>query len=377
MSLNVGELFVSLGVKGTEKTVQAFTQIKTGISGVASTSLEAKAAIIGVLYGLEQLMSSSGQVGTNLINLNALLGISTKTLQQYEYAGRQVKISNQEMDASFSQLKAKMTDNIFHGTNAGQLSYIASKVGLDQNRKTDTEYVFQKMQEFARTQPKEIVRSILSPFVGDNVITGMLRNAFSPNILKRAPTYSEGELHSLDRANIAWSNLNTKIEMAVGRFNAMHGNQLVNDISKLIPKVIELTESFVKLAETMKAFQWLGKIFEGWGLIFSTISKAQNGDFNDLFFGKAYNENKLKNHSNSSEDFYDFLFNKSNKQNQLFTPALPNAPSAGYEHFNNTINQYMNFYGSTTPDSVREHAKSGAQKGITNAQRQQPQNVRK
>lgn len=277
--MDIGSLFLSLGIKGTEKTLGALTGVKKGLSETASLSLEAKAGILGAMYALEQLFAASGHAGTELTNFNALTGQSVQTLQQYEYAARQVGVSNQEVDSSFKNLQSTMTKTLMgEGAPKGLARVSLLTGGLTQ--KDIQEYakqpalLIQRLQEYAQKETNVGLRNeTLKSFgLGENMVAALSRNAFRPEILKKAPTYSDAEVGKLDKANIAWSNLGQKIQMAVGHFNALHGGQLVSDISKIVDQVIRLTEAFLKLSDKLHFFEGIGKIFQGWSEIFKAVN---------------------------------------------------------------------------------------------------------
>lgn len=279
--MNIAELFINLGVKGTDKTLGGIQSVQKGLKDTASTSLEAKAALVGAMYALERLFSASGKVGTDLTNFNATVGTSAKTLQQYQYAARQVGVSNEEVTGTFRSLQKSMTDTLLNGQAPKGMARLAQVLGDVKKEDIEEwsrkpELLFQKLQEYANKERSLPLRNeVLRSFgLGDNMIAGMARNGFRPDVMQRAPTYSDKEVASLDRANVAWSNLGNKIEMAFGHLNAAHGGQLVNDISKITDKVILLSEAFLKLAEKAELFKWLGKTFEGWQLIFEGLTKA-------------------------------------------------------------------------------------------------------
>ena len=276
--MNIGELFLNLGIKGTEKTVGAITSVRKGMAELTSTSIETKAAILGAMYGLERLVQTSNQMGTSLTNFNALTGISAQQLQQWQYAARQAGISGQEVEGSLKGVQNAMT-NMLLGKGAPEgLGLVAQKVGFDASRARDTLYVMQQLQKFAQQAPPDIGNTVLKSFgLSEGTIAAMRRNAFRPEVFNKAPVYSDKEINALDRANIAWSNLSNKIQMAIGHFNALHGLQLVSDISKLTDQILKLANSLVTLAEKLKVFQWIGKIFEGWTLIFDKLNIAASG----------------------------------------------------------------------------------------------------
>lgn len=348
--MNVGELFVSLGVKGTDKTIQAFTQVKTGLGDVASLSIEAKAGILGALYAFEHLTAASGAAGTNLTNFNALTGISTQNLQQWQYAARQAGVSADEMNSSMKGVQSAMTNMLLGNGQPAGFGAVASRVGLDANKLRDTQYVLQQLQKYAQSVPPELANNILKSFgLGEGVVAGMIRNKFTPGALAKAPTYSNREIGALDRANIAWSNLGNKIEMAVGHFNAAHGGQLVKDIDHITTQVIKLAEAFIKLAETIHVFEGLGKIFEGWSKIFESIN----------FFADALGGDKKK----------QGVIGENMRALIGPAPIIPNTSTQKNNNIN--INQNLNFQ-----HDGKDHKKTGesVHHAVKGAFRQMPQN---
>ncbi len=281
MGLKVGELFLDLGIEGADKTVGAITGVKSGLQSTASSGLEARVAIVGAMYALQSLFSTSNKAGSDLVNFNAQLGVSAKTLQQYQYAARQVGVSNQEVEGSFKGLQASMTDILLNGKAPSGMARLSMLVGeiTPQDIKEFAEkpqLLIAKLQEYALKEDNAGLRnSVLKSFgVGDGMAAALRRNAFTPEVMARAPTYSDQEIKNLDKANAGWANLGNTIEMAVGKFNAKHGVDLIDNINKLVPKVLELADAFMKVADQLKIFEYIGKAFEGWGLIFDEINQA-------------------------------------------------------------------------------------------------------
>lgn len=275
-------MFVSLGVKGSEKTLTAIGGVRQGLKETASTAWETKVALVGAMYALERLFATSGQTGTNLTNFNAMLGGSTQSLQQYQYAARQAGVANQEVEATFKGLAAASTKLLLGQGDIAGAARVALVLKTNLNPELDAaanghpEALLQRLQQYAQSKENIGLGNIALKSFGltDNIIAAMRRNAFRPEVLKQAPTYGANEIKSLDKSNIAWSNLGNKVEMAVGHFNAVHGQTLVKDLSKITDQVIKLANAFEKLSEKAELFKWLGKIFEGWTLIFAGLTVA-------------------------------------------------------------------------------------------------------
>lgn len=283
--MQISELFVSLGVKGSEKTLGALSSVKSGLGSIASTSLEAKAAIIGAMYALEQFMSESAKQGTNLSNFNALTGISVKQLQQWQYAARQAGESSEEFTGSLKSVYDKMAQMKLNKGAPEGLGLLASTVGFDVKKAyTDTFYVFEQLQKFAHSNvSKDIQNQVFKSFgVSENTISALRKGVFSQQNFKKAPVYGEGEVNQLAKVDVLWGNLEQKVKMLFGHFNAQHGVSLVSDISKITDQVFRMIGAFERLAEKLKIFDKLAEAFKGWEIIFTKL-----GDLSDKISGSS------------------------------------------------------------------------------------------
>lgn len=86
MGIEAGKFFINLGLTGAEKTLGGLAQVNDHFSGLKSISTEAKLAILAALAGLEQMVSVSGQFGTNTKLTAEALGVQTRELQKWNNA---------------------------------------------------------------------------------------------------------------------------------------------------------------------------------------------------------------------------------------------------------------------------------------------------
>lgn len=273
--MNVAELFVTLGIKGDDKSKKSIKETKGLLSDLSSNALLAKAALVGMFYGLEQLMAKSAGTGNALSQFATFTGKSAEELQRWQYAAQQVGVSGDEITSSVKNVQAAMMSTLQGGNAPSGLAMIINKTGLDMNRARDTFYVMKKLQEFAQQVPADVANDKLKSMgLGEGAINAMRRNAFNDTIMSKAPIYSEKEIGQLQKVGVGWANLGQKIEMAMGRLNAKHGMSLINDINKLIPPAIRLIEVFDKFAKQVELFKIIGTIFEGWADILSGIGNT-------------------------------------------------------------------------------------------------------
>lgn len=261
----IAELFVQLGIKGADKTVVSINAVSSSIKETAAVSLEAKAAILGTMYALEQFFAKSGAAGTALQNFNTLTGISTQKLQEYQYAARQMGVSNDETTSTFKNLQSAMEKQLLGVSRVSTWSQLSAKLGgtlgvADVNKfAKDPALLMQKLQEYARIEQDVAKRNeTLRGFgISDNMIAALSKGAFNQDAFAKAPKYSDREIGSLNAANIAWSNLSNTIEMAIGHLNAAHGQQLVKDFQILVNIGLKFADVLLKVAERTHFFEGL------------------------------------------------------------------------------------------------------------------------
>lgn len=68
---------------------------------IKGTSLGTKAAIAGAAFAVERMTRFSTQMGASYKEFARYTGLSTKMLQQWQYAGRKANVSNEEVENSF------------------------------------------------------------------------------------------------------------------------------------------------------------------------------------------------------------------------------------------------------------------------------------
>lgn len=343
---SVGEIFINVGIKGAEKTVAAVSNITKGMGELYSGSLEAKAGILGAVYEFERLMEMSGRAGTTLTNFEAYTGKTAAELQKWQYAARQAGVSNEEFAASFKNVQSAMAELALHQRSPEGLGLVGRAVGLDRNRAiNDPAYLLTKLQEYSHKVPASIGNQILKSFgLSEGVIAAMRRNAFRPEVFAKAPTYSESEISALDRADIAWSNLSTHIQMAFGHFNAREGGRIVTQISHITDQIIRMVEALIRLGEKLHVFD----LIEAGAKTINNVLEKDN-QLVDLVRGKG----KSKNETDRAEQIAKILFSLMNPIGSLIsekiTTALASSARSGIN--SNTHNQTTNVNVTHVGDS--------------------------
>lgn len=365
MGLSVGELFVNLGIKGSEKTIGAIGSAQSGMKGLGSASLETKAAIVGAFYALEQLIATSVRFGSSMVNFEAFTGNSAQALQRWQYAARQVGVAGDEITGSLKGVQAAMARMLLgEGAPKGLGLIAAATKEFDVNRVRDTFYVMDQLQKAAQKLPKDLGNEALKSFgLSEATIAAMRRNAFNPKALSQAPVLSDRELGLLDKMNAQWANLGQRIELAFSRFNVKHGGELIRDISDITTSVINLANALTTLSERLGVFKVIGHAAEG---IANTIRLAV--ELLDKFNGKESKKGDLlysEPGKGAIPGFAEsivgkFIGNAVDLAKGILTnpqpinpvtlpmPAYPNQPGGSTQQNNVTINQNFHSPGEDT-----------------------------
>lgn len=362
--MQVGEMFVKLGIKGDASATKGIDKVRGGLEDVKKMSLQAKAAIVGVVFGLQRLMTGSMQQGVALQQFANFTGMSTKALQQYQFAARQAGLQNEEitqsvvgMQSAFAQLKLNKGPQEYLGYFATTLKEIGKD--FDYNKMEDAFYTMQKMREFVEgggTGQIDIDNQILQSLgATQGMIAGFRGGAFNENILNSAQVYSDKESKALSNVNAGWVRLGETVQKAVGRMNVKFGGQLIQDLTKITESVVKLTTQLLLLSESSGAFGRLSKAIENVANLIDLVSgiAGEEGQKSSSAWGSALDEvKKNPNRFNPQQggilgalsqlfpagtNGVQLAQSRLDRLNAMPTPGLPNSQS-GTTTFNQTLN---------------------------------------
>lgn len=294
--MTIASLFVKLGVGGVDNVKGGLQGVRTGLENVRTTSLEVKAAIAAALYGLQRLTAAAGVAGTNLKNFETVTGLSAQTLQRWQYAGNLVGIEADEVAQNIKGMQSALQTFAVTGKGAEGLQHIAATLkaaghSLEAFDLTEQGYVVrdafkvaEDFQKYAQIEKNPVLAQAMLKTVGftERFSAGMQNNAFNPGVLNKAPVHSDKAIGALAGVDTAWRGLGASIKFAFEKLTAEHGMKVIKDLAKLVPQVLELVQAFVKLADKLHLFELLGKVFEGWTLIFKELTGAA-GTFGEEF----------------------------------------------------------------------------------------------
>lgn len=294
--MKVGELFVELNVKGSDKTVNAFTSVKQSLNETASMAFATKAALLGVAYSIEQMASAAGSNAQNLINQNAALGINVQTLQKYEAVATRFGAAKGAVTGAFRSFSGMTAEYAMTGKVPARLSLAAGVIGdpgfLQAMERGDYPAVLQYLQKFAHSGiNKNQVLATLNSLGAGGVADQVMRGSFNKKTLSEAPATSAATIKALDEMEQKFAIVGQKFAVMRDNFVAAWGPDLAKDMENLIPAIERLATSFMNLEKATLFMTGVAKAMEGLSSFFDGItlySDAINGDGKAL---KTINDN--------------------------------------------------------------------------------------
>lgn len=269
--MTIAEFFVNISVKGGEKAAKSVATVQSGLKEVQISGLAAKAAIVGVVYGLERLTSLVSARGMDLQQFAIFTGKSAEALQKWQYLGRQFGVTNEDMASSIKNVQTAMTNMLTKGTAPEGLNRLASKVNFDATKARDVFYVMEKLREFARVtadQPDLANQALRSFGLSDSTIAALRVSRVELDNISKSEIFSDKQTQALARVDVQFSNFWNRLKMMSGQNVVLFGGEA---IKRLNDAVSSLKEAGVGLSKLIKLMPELGTAAKAMGLVLAAV----------------------------------------------------------------------------------------------------------
>lgn len=277
--MQVGELFVNLGIKGTDSAVSALSGVRKKLNDVTSTSWQAKAGILGVMYGFAHLASGAAEVGASLTQFNNETDASIDKLQRWQNVLRQSGVTSEETESAIREVQKRMAGMVLRGDAPEALTAFTRVVGgIPQDKINDPYYLFEKAREYAqRTKAggvdAGISNEILSSLIGNQRVIGALRtNHGDINKVDTRDIYTGKQVAAQNKVSVGMSNIENRFEHGMGRIVAKFGPKMIGDISHLADQIVKMSDAFASFAENVHLLEGFSYVLKGWTEIFATVA---------------------------------------------------------------------------------------------------------
>lgn len=283
--MNVGQLFISLGVKGAEKTIASVSAIKEGLKSATSLSLETKAGLLGAGYALEQFMSKGATQAQILTNMSNVLGVGAEQLEIFGNAAKHSGTSLDTVANSILTMQQALTGIKLGEAAPKWFQFFAGRMGGlpdFETLRTHPEEMIKRVQQFVDQEMKTtgdrgMINMVLQGLGLSAMAPSFFKGDFRPEQLVKAKDmarFSEGDLASLDVVQQKLADISNTIEVSLGKLAGKFGPRLLADVQKLLPAMTDLAVQFTKLVDAVMKTGAIDKVFEGWTTIFKGLGIA-------------------------------------------------------------------------------------------------------
>ena len=286
--MKVAELFVNLGIKGTEEASKGVGKVDKGMKGLVSRGIAVKAAFIAAGVAFTRIIKSSANAGTSLKNFESVTGLSVDTLQKWQKAGKAVGIEASQITQSFkglqSSLQAMKLTNISADLaviNDELIRMGSSPIQLEDFN--DAFYVAQKLSEFSKNSDfdKGRKRQLLSSLVDDEFIALLNTDAINPKNLEKYDTLSKKQIENLSKLNAKVGSISSKFQKATQKIAGDISGGLIEKIDLIVNGITKLVLKLNILSEKVGVFKALSfsleVIFNGIAASLRIIEKSADG----------------------------------------------------------------------------------------------------
>lgn len=262
--MTIAEFFINLGVKGADGVGKALKGVKDGMGGISESSLAAKAAVLGVVYGLERLTGFASQIGMDLNKFATTTGLSTHELQKWQYAMGRFDVTADATASTIKNVQNAMTDMMLGKGAPGALDLLADSVGFDPKKADDTFYVMGKLQAFAKKEKPGVAHSLLKDFgIDDNFFQGMKSMDLSIDKLNKEDFITKRQERQLTEINKAWKDFWFGLRTMGVKIVAEEGLGAVTELGGAFKF---LKDAAIWVVELIEKFQFLKIAIVGIGI---------------------------------------------------------------------------------------------------------------
>ena len=272
--MNIGELFVTLGLKGADKTNKDLDKTKDKMMGLTKKSIAAIGAIAGVSIGLGAIYSRAVNSGVGLSKFSNYMGQSSKELQKWQHIAMDAGVAGAEVENSFRRLSELAGDFEMTGNIPAELSKIAKITGgIDLDKLGDADYMLRKIQDFLQSgaEAQNVLNTYASGLVSPEMIQFLNTNKKDPSMVPDSAIMSDRTARALNDSKVQFDKFIKDIEVRFAGLFAKIG-------PKILPKLRELAVEVVNLTEALIMFLSNNKIFDMLGSVIKALSHALRGD---------------------------------------------------------------------------------------------------
>lgn len=315
--MKIADLFVNIGVKGGEGVAKSIAGVQTGLKAVASTSLEAKAALVGVFYAFERLTSASADFGNGIKQFEAYSGLSGEKLQRWQYVLKGVGVDSKEAESNLLNLQKVMSHIALTGEAPAGFADFLTVTGASVNDLMDPYYALEKVKEYVKKTAANpgLANEMLAPFLSPAMIAAFRnKNLKGLETVPKSAIISSGQLERLQATRIGFDRLYDSLSKFANNQAATFGLPVIEHLNKALKLASSLSSYILKLEKSFPIIEAaavaIGLAMLTWGGPLTALSV--------IVTGIVYAMGEIQKYREGKDNFFSKVADESNKRASIF-----------------------------------------------------------
>lgn len=239
--MQIGELFVKIGIKGGKESVATMTQLK-------ATTLATKAAVIGAVVAFAKMSQEARKLAMQLDVFEKTTGLSGDSLQKLSYRAAAAGVSLDGLDGTLQSIQQRVTD-----ISLGQGDIYPFQmwgIGLNRDPIKVLDQIAAKLKVLQKESPA-MAAKMASDFGLSNSMVYVLLNEQTEELNKQF-LLKEKDKEALVQLNREWYKLLWYVKQIAIRSQGF----LAHIALPIVKACVSIVKSFGEMAI------WIGEIFE-------------------------------------------------------------------------------------------------------------------
>jgi len=260
--MNVGELYINLGVKGAEVATKSLESVDSGMTKVKDTSLEAKAAILAVVYGVEQIVSSAGAFGAHMNLFGEMTSINGKKITnevlKWGAALEQLGLSSEQAQGAFLSVQGVITKALLPGGSVTPyLNEFLKRMHMTIDEARNVPLLMERFRSIMKnSKDKPYITTLAQGAFGLNPEISAAIGLLNKNPMEMAlRTSNEGQVERLSGLYKQWVQFEQAISQDSKNFADNFGGGMVKTLAGALHVIEKLAPPMASLAESSAIIQ--------------------------------------------------------------------------------------------------------------------------
>lgn len=254
--MQIGELFVKIGIKGGKESVATMTQLK-------ATTLATKAAVIGAVVAFAKMSQEARKLAMQLDVFEKTTGLSGDSLQKLSYRAAAAGVSLDGLDGTLQSIQQRVTD-----ISLGQGDIYPFQmwgIGLNRDPIKVLDQIAEKLKVLQRESPA-MAAKMASDFGLSNSMVYALLNEQTEELNKQFLLKGKDK-EALVELNREWYKLLWYVKQIAIRLQGTFAHVALPIVKACVSIVKSFGEMLISITDIVQETKWLQKTLAIIGLM--------------------------------------------------------------------------------------------------------------